>query len=218
MCGRITLTDNRLPEIAALCDAELDPLEAAAFRPRYNVAPTSRHFIVRGDGDRRILAPAHWGFVVDRRPIVINARAETAAERPLFREALAHRRCVVPTDGFYEWQGEKNDRRPIWFHAPDGGLVMMAGLYQVSAERLVTFAILTTSANRVVRAAHDRMPVVLPRDRVSTWLARPAVELLVPAADDALAPREVGPRVNRVENDDPECLAPPTPPKQLRLI
>jgi putative SOS response-associated peptidase YedK len=221
MCSRITLTQSQLPEVAELLEAELDAADAAAWRPRYNVAPTDRHVILRESDGRRQLTPAFWGFVVHGRPLIINARSETAAHRPAFRGALERRRCVVPTDGFYEWEGEKGDRRPLWFHPPDRGLLLLAGLYDLSHEGHLTFTILTTAANEVVARAHDRMPVILTRDETRVWLSHPATDLLVPAPPDLLVAQPVGPRVNRVENDDPECLAPPPPPplpKQLRLF
>src|SRR3954469_8678718 len=125
MCGRITLTKPDWETIRALLQAEVDPDEEAAYRPRFNVAPTQPPPILRLDeGGRRRLQRAAWGFAPpsasDRRPL-INARAESLAERARLRDA---RRCIVPADGFYEWQ----EAQPYWFHAPGGEPLLMAGL------------------------------------------------------------------------------------------
>src|SRR5260370_9058258 len=135
MCGRLTLT---LPDLSAVADeveAQVDAAAAGLYRPRYNAAPSDLHFVVReADGVRR-LQPARWGFTGAGGQLLINARGETAAVRPRFREAVAHARCIVPADGFYEWTGPKQDRRPLWFHlrAQGGsGLFFFAGLFDAA--------------------------------------------------------------------------------------
>jgi putative SOS response-associated peptidase YedK len=229
VCGRFTLTKRDFAELAAMVEAEELPEYAALYRPRYNIAPTDAHWIVRQKREQRELLPANWGLVnswaKDAKGAArqINCRAETALKRPAFREAFVHRRCIVPADGFFEWTGTKAARRPIWFHAPDDGLLLFAGVYEswqdpASKEWRRTFTILTTDANAVVSPVHDRMPVVLPRDKVDDWLYVPAqdaqrraeelVALMLPVADEALVATEVSPRVNSVANDDPACLEP----------
>ena len=216
MCGRFTLTVATFDELCALLGVPPDVDAAAVFRPRYNVAPTDTHIILCEDG-RRHLAPAVWGL--GEKP-QINARSETADSRPTFRTAFARTRCVVPTDGFFEWTA---DRQPLWFHRKDGGLLLMAGLYERDRDQL-RFTILTTAANDLVAPVHDRMPASLAPEQLDAWLGRTPPgklrALLKPAPTEWLIATEVSPRVNSVANDDPACLEPPSPktPKQLRLF
>lgn len=219
MCGRASLTTPDWETIRAILDAAPDEAEAAAWRPRYNVAPTQLHPILRRvDGERR-LGRAAWGFApVENRP-VINARVETLAARPAFREALARRRCVVPVDGFFEWQGAQ----PFWFHRPDGGLLLLAGLWEegppdAAGVARPRFVVITTAPNRLVAPVHDRMPAILPPDGIAAWLAAPAVDALAPAPDDALVATPVSPRVGSPHADDARLLDPVRPRTQLSLF
>jgi putative SOS response-associated peptidase YedK len=231
MCGRFTLTRKRLDELAAELDAEVRPEDVPLYRPRYNIAPTDQHWILREKDERRQLLPATWGLVnswaEDAKGAAqrINARGESALRRPAFREAFAARRCVVPADGFFEWTGAKEARRPIWFHSPRGELLLFAGLYESWLERAAsawrrTFTILTTEPNDVVRPVHDRMPVILPPERIDEWIYVPPAEhereayarrlltLIAPAGRGVLVATPVSRRVNSVTNDDEACLEP----------
>jgi putative SOS response-associated peptidase YedK len=229
MCGRFTLTRRDFDMLAAELGAEAPADVKSLYRPRYNIAPTNWHWLLRNEHERRELLPARWGLVnswaKDAKGAArqINARSETVATSRAYRPALVARRCAVPADGFFEWTGAKTARRPIWFHAPDGVLLMFAGLYEswldpATSDRLRTFTILTTDANETVAPVHDRMPVILPSDRVDDWLFVPAenreqqaesvVGLLRPAVAGVLVATEVSPRVNSPANDDEACLAP----------
>lgn len=219
MCGRITLTTPSLHLIAEELRARVWAEGAPPYKPRYNVAPTQLHWIVREDAGERVLLPAGWGFQSRAGKLLINARSETAAKLPSFRQAFRDRRCAVVADGFYEWTGPAKARRPLWFHPPDGGLLLLAGLWEDEGEAPPRFTVLTTDANEVVTQAHDRMPVLLPPERLDVWLREADQDLLVPAPPESLQVREVSPRVNAVANDDPDCLGPP--PKrteQLNLL
>src|SRR5206468_916363 len=141
---------------------------------------------------------------------VINARAETLAERAMFRGAV---RCVVPADGFFEWRGAQ----PYWFHAPDQRLLLLAGLWEQGPAG-PRFVVITTAANALVAATHDRMPALLSPACVAEWLARPASELLVPAPMEALAARPVSPRVGSPSADDAGLIDPVRPREQLTLF
>lgn len=229
MCGRFTLTRKDFRTLARDLDAAFDEEGAALYRPRYNIAPTDPHWIVRTRREERQLLPARWGLVNSWAPDMkgaarqINARSESAPKRPAFRDAFLQRRCIVPADGFYEWIGVKEARRPVWYHAPDGALLLFAGLYEswrnpADGAWTRTFTILTTAANDVVAPVHDRMPVILPPARVDDWLHIPAegadvyaarvTELLRPAGPDVLVATSVSRRVNSVRNDDEGCIAP----------
>jgi putative SOS response-associated peptidase YedK len=219
MCGRFTLTHREARLLAAKLGVSVESM--LEYRPRYNIAPTDSHWIVRTRYEDREVLPAKWGLInfwmTDRKQAFksINARAETLQKLPSFREAFAKRRCVVPADGFFEWTGPKEDRRPLWFHRSDGGLIYFTGLYEswrpTPDEKERTFTIITTTPNALMEPVHNRMPVILEDDAVDEWLyarqtTNSLMELLRPAREDLLVATPVSTRVNSVKNDDPECL------------
>jgi putative SOS response-associated peptidase YedK len=226
MCGRFTLTFPDYEALARALGVEPDPDAAEIYRPRYNVAPTDPHWVLRVKNGKRELCLATWGLVNSWASDgsggakKINARAETLATSPAFKHAFEKRRCVVPADGFYEWTGKKGARRPIWFHPPEGGLLHLAGLYEswkdAEGSWHRTFTIVTTAANDTVRGAHDRMPVILAPEEVEEWMDPAAGKgpggrkrlagLLDAAPEGAIEGVAVSPRVNSVENDDPGVL------------
>ena len=204
VCGRVTLTVPDVHELARQLEAEVLPTDAPRYRPRYNAAPSDEHFIVLlGPRGTRLLVPAVWGSPGGG----INARAEKA--RPW------RRRAIVPADGFFEWTGPRDDRRPIWFRPAHGGLLQLAAFVDELPDGRLGFVILTTEARGEVAKIHDRMPLILPRQ--NTWLAKADV----PPPDDALTATEVSKKVNDVRNDDASVLEPPEarpPPRQLGLF
>jgi len=223
MCGRFTLTPENAELVASLLGLAPDQLFEEHYVPRWNVAPMQDHWVVTAEHEERLPHLARWGLVnfwdADRRAGAkhINARSETVDVTRDYRSAFQVGRCIVPADGFYEWTGDRNLRRPFWFHRPEGGLIAFAGL-QVSSrlrgesEPLRTFTILTTEPNAVTGRIHDRMPVILPDDEaIDTWLhADEPVErlkaLLRPVADDFLVARPVSTRVNSVHAEGAECI------------
>jgi putative SOS response-associated peptidase YedK len=225
MCARVTLTIDDIDEIAGMLDAELSPDDARRYKRRYNVAPSDTHWMLEYGADRRVLVPARWGYVPTsppgraRKPL-INVRGEQVGSGHGFREAFASRRCAVVTDGFFEW----NQRRePFWYHRPDGGLVLLGGLFQSApdAGREPRFTVLTTRPNKLISAIHDRMPVIVPAARIDDWLTAPpaqAAALIAPAPEDTLIATPVSRRVNKVANDDAACLAPPEADAQGSLF
>lgn len=217
MCGRISLGESSVGDVAAFFGARVDPAEAEFYRPRYNLAPTQRHFIVRRERGERLLSLATWGFPSTTGRFLINGRVETADSRPAFREAWRKRRCIVPACGFYEWTGRARERRPLRLH-PEEGLLGMAGLFEPPATEGAPprFIVLTTAANQDVEAIHDRMPVLLSAEEFEAWLAGEHTPGPVPAGTLIATP--VSPRVNSVRNDDPSLLEPAPPPRQLKLF
>lgn len=228
MCGRyVSATDaDGLARFFVVDDRRTDPLPV-----RYNVAPTTPVYaVVRHEG-RRVLVAFRWGLVppwADDPRIggrMINARAETVAEKPAFRDSFRRKRCLVPTDGFYEWKREPDgSKTPYYVRAADGDPLALAGLWAAwrdrgdpDAEALRTCTVVTTDANASLRSLHHRMPVVLPRDAWDEWLdpanddVAALVHLLRPAPDDLLVASPVGDAVNNVRNDSPELLAPVGP-------
>lgn len=220
MCSRYSLTSP--PEAVR---AYFKHANVADFPPRYNIAPTQPVAIVRHDGRHlRELALVRWGlipsWVKDPREFstLINARSETAAEKPSFRGSMRHRRCLVPCDGFYEWVGRPGAKRPHLIRPRSGGPMAMAGLWEhwvgTDGSELETMAILTVAANTTVAVLHDRMPAIIGPDAFEDWLdcrsgsSVEAVELLRPAAADLLEIVEVSPKLNNARNEGPELQVP----------
>jgi putative SOS response-associated peptidase YedK len=218
MCGRFSLF-TPAPDLAGLFDLAGFPELA----PRYNIAPTQPVAAVRACDSGRELVRLRWGLVPpwsrDTKVAPINARAEKAADKPMFRAALRKRRCLIPADGFYEWLALAGAKRkqPHCFRARDERPFAFAGLWErwVGPDGPVeSCAILTTEANDLVRPVHDRMPVILPERHWAAWLdaglqdAAALVPLLRPFPADAMRAYPVGSMVNSPRNDWPACLEP----------
>lgn len=239
MCGRYTSTTSTT-DLAA--HFGVDEVVAPELGPRYNVAPTDETYVVATAGAQRRLGLCRWGLVppwADDPSVgsrMINARAETLLEKRAFARAFARRRCLIPIDGFYEWQpgggaadpGGRTSKRPKkqpWYlRGADGSPLAVAGLWESwrprgagPAGRLVTCTIITTVANDTVRPLHDRMPVLLPPSAWSTWLdaddgdAASLRDLLAPAPAAALEVVRVTTAVNDVRNDGPHLIEPVAP-------
>ena len=217
MCGRYTLYHDE-EDLTALFD-----LDAFPITPRYNVAPTQVVPIVRmGEGARHERVDARWGLVPAWvkdpsafKALLFNARSETAAEKPSFRDAAKRARCVVPASGFYEWTaGEGGRKRPWYVHRRDGAPLVLAGLYaeRSDGDPSVSTTILTTGPNEVLAPLHDRMPVVLDPADVTRWLdpeeRDPAVlaDLLAPCPAGWLEAYPVGPEVGNARTDGPRLI------------
>ena len=250
MCGRYTLT-TPLEGLREIFLFEESPNLA----PRYNIAPTQEVPAVRlgpEDGSRHLVA-LRWGLIpswakeasIGSR--MINARAESVAEKPAFRTAFRQRRCLIPADGFYEWQARPSGapsgprsslKQPYHIARAGGGPFAFAGLWERwadggSGETVESFTIVTTAANRRLEAIHHRMPVILAPDDHAVWLdpasGIDALQVLLrPAPEAAFAATPVSTRVNAVRNDDSSLTEPaapqeepaadPEPAAQLRLL
>ncbi len=219
MCGRYSLIAD-LGELARRFEFDGDWL---AFESAYNIAPTQDVLTVVG-GETRRGGFMRWGLVpwwakdLSIGSRMINARAETVADRPAFRDALRHRRCLVLADGFYEWQRTGRAKRPMRVTMRSGEPFAFAGLWSTwkdpDGNRIPSCAIITTASSDLLAPVHDRMPVVLPRDMEEFWLD-PEVEdpdvlasALTPYPDDAMEVFEVSDLVNSAANDGPEVIAP----------
>ena len=188
---------------------------------RYNIAPTQTAPVVRQTPNGRQLALLRWGLIPSWAKdskfaaSTINARAETVAEKPAFREALKSRRCLVIADGFYEWKTEAGEKQPYQFARKDGRLLAFAGLWErweKGPEPIESFTIIVTSSNDLVRTVHDRMPVILDPADFDTWLDAerhgPAqvLDLLKPYAADDMKAEPVSRKLNNVRNEGAEIL------------
>jgi putative SOS response-associated peptidase YedK len=193
--------------------------EAPSLEPRYNIAPSQEVVaVVAGPNGRRRSGLLRWGFLssraTSRRPL-INARAESAGRRSPFSEAFARRRCLLPADGFYEWQAVPGAKRkqPHYVRLSAGGVFALGALWEPSTEGPSTCAILTTEPNATVRPIHDRMPVIIAPGHYATWLdpTRSRAELLPllgPFTDQPLSAMAVGAAVNDARNESLACIHP----------
>lgn len=217
MCGRFSIT---IPEeaMAQLFDAL--PANDLPETPNFNVCPTNNVPVVLA-GERRRLVPMRWGFIPkwyktpSDGPLLINARAETIAEKLAFREACRQRRCILPASGFYEWTKTPDGKRLPWYiFRTDGAPLAFAGVWQdwEGPEGLLrTCAIVTCAANEGMSAIHHRMPVVLEPENFGLWLGEKghgAAPLMRPAAEEVLRWYRVDPAVNSNRAEGPELIEP----------
>jgi len=234
MCGRYRLSRRKqiIEEHFDVVSGEED------WTPRYNIAPTQAVPVIRQNPKepRREMSLLRWGLIpswskdASGAARMINARSETAATLPAFREALKLRRCLIPADGFYEWQQKGASKQPFCFEVREGELFAFAGLWDrwkdPGGEWIRSCSILTTTPNAVTSSVHDRMPVVLRREDFDLWLD-PGMkddamvsELLRPFDARLMRCYPVSSRVNQVANDDEECSRPAIPetPPQGQLF
>jgi len=219
MCGRYTLTVS-----ASVLGEVFEADVRIEHSPRYNIAPTQTVPIVRLDesGQRRVDG-ARWGLVPHwaKDPSIgnrmINARSETAADKPAFRSAIRRRRCLIPADGFFEWQRVAGGKQPYHIRFRDRRVTAFAGLWERwrasdDAPTLDSCTILTTSPTATVARIHDRMPVILSPDAWPVWMSRDELPrqtlqgIFTAGPDDALEAVAVSTRVNSPFNDDPDVL------------
>lgn len=219
MCGRYALHSH--PNVVALQFGLAHP---PAFEPRYNLAPGSQVIAVRAETNQARSGGAYrWGLIPSwaRDPAIghrlINARAETLAEKPSFRSAFRRRRCILPADGFYEWKAIGGRKQPYYIRPRADELFAFAGLYerwQGPQGPIDSCTIVTTVANALMREIHDRMPVILPVEAYAHWLDPDYPDwaalagLLRPAPPDRMQVHPVSPRVNSVRNDDASLIEP----------
>jgi putative SOS response-associated peptidase YedK len=214
MCGRIA---NTLPHDAMARLFSATPVNDLPPVPEYNLCPTQRLAVVTADPHRRY-RPMRWGFLPNwykspsDGPLLINARAETVAEKPAFREAARQRRCLVPVSGFYEWHRTKEARLPWYVARADGTPLVLAGIWQDwGPDHLPTLAIVTTHANAAMAPIHHRIPVVIEQDDWSLWLGeqgKGAALLMRPPAEEVLRFHRVSTNVNSNKAEGPELIEP----------
>ena len=219
MCGRYTLASptERLAEEFGVDASSIE------LSPNYNVAPTQGVAAVLEEGGQRRLEVLRWGLIppwADDPGIgsrMINARSETAPGKPSFRRAFRERRCLIPADGFYEWQRTNGAKQPYYIHMEDGRPFAFAGLWESWSKggegEVRTCTILTTGANALVGEIHERMPVILAHDAYDVWLDPDSERdeltgLLAPYPEDEMEAYPVSRFVNSPSNNDPRCIEP----------
>jgi putative SOS response-associated peptidase YedK len=221
MCGRFTVKMT-WAEIVALYKLTLDR-PPHNLQPRYNVCPTDPIDAVTERDGMRDFIRMRWGLVPwwwdkslkELRASTFNARAETVATKPFFRDAFKRSRCLIPASGYYEWQNTRGGKQPYYFSRADGQPITFAGLWDewqdhATGQRLKSCAMIVTAPNDPAAEIHDRMPVILERADFDSWLKDGGTELLVPAANDVLQHWPVSKRVNssRAPDDDSTLIEP----------
>lgn len=217
MCGRFTLTT--MDDIVDEFDLSEMP---AGFEPRYNIAPTQDAWVITNRTPRKAslfrwgLVP-HWAKDLSIGNRMINARGETLADKPAFRDAYARHRCLVVADGFYEWKRRGKAKTPYYCHSRSG-LIGLAGLWSSwrddDGNRVLSFTIVTSPPNELIESLHDRMPVVIGRQDYERWLHTDPLppealdDLIHPAPEEVFEVFEVAPIVNSPHNDEPACIEP----------
>lgn len=223
MCGRFT-QHYSWSEVHAFLGMLGAPQN---LRPRYNIAPTTWVDVLRLNvaGERELirmrwgLVPSWWKKPLHDLPSTFNARAETVAEKPMFRSAFKSRRCIIPASGFYEWTGERGSKQPHLFTAADGSPVLaFAGLWEKwrnpqTGDDVLSCTVIVSEPSRWMESYHDRMPILLQPDQFDRWLSdkMPAADLH-PAAEHRLREWPVSPQLNRTGygDEDPTIIEPLT--------
>jgi len=222
MCGRFVITSPP----AALRQI-FGYIEQPNFPPRHNIAPTQPIPVIIVENGIRHFRLMRWGllpaWVKDpgKFALLFNARAETVLDKPAFKNAMKRRRCLIPADGYYEWQASEGRRRPHFIHGRDGRPIGLAGLAETwigpNGEELDTVAIVTAPASADLAVLHHRVPVTIAPDDFDRWLdcrandAETAMVLLTPPGEGEFVWHQVSTRVNRVANDDAQLILPITP-------
>lgn len=221
MCGRLTLAHPR-EEILHYFQHEAGDLRVEEMPARYNIAPTQPLATIRMEQDQRVLKLVRWGLVPswvkdpNEFTLLINGRMETAMNKPSFRGAMRHHRCLIPASGYYEWRRTKDHKQPFYMRPKNGQLIALAALWDEwsgpDGNLIDSGALLTQPANKALSAIHHRMPVVMTPDLFETWLdvrnvdAREAHSLLKPMPDDFFDAIPISSKVNAVRNDGPELI------------
>ncbi|MBA83710.1 SOS response-associated peptidase [Thalassobius sp. S69A] len=216
MCGRVAVT---LPNDAMAQIFAARPGNALPSVPNYNVCPTTQVHVVASDGGIRRLGAMRWGFLpswytsVTDGPLLINARAETIAQKPAFREACRQRRCILPVSGFYEWAKDAAGNRLPWYITrQDGQPMALAGVWQMwGADPQPSCAVVTAPASPDIDHIHHRMPVILEPDDWAKWLGEQghgAAPLMRSAAQGRVRAHRVGPEVNSNRAEGPALILP----------
>jgi putative SOS response-associated peptidase YedK len=215
MCGRFTQAYS-WSELREWFD--LTNLAAPNLRPHYNVSPTQQvGTIVRSEAGREYremrwwLVPSWWKKPLQELPSTFNARSEGIADKPMFRAAFRHRRCIVPVSGFFEWTGPKADRQPHYVSRADGHIMALAGLWETwrnpeNQQEMSSCTVIVTAANPFMARLHTRMPVIIGHDDIDAWLLQGGSQLLRPCPDAWLQEWPVTKAVNASRFDEPASI------------
>lgn len=221
MCGRYTITVT-LEELMLRYD--MYDTYMPRYSPKYNVAPGQQVMAIVHDGQRNKLGELRWGLIPEWAKDekmgyqMLNARSETLADKPAFCKPFERKRCLIPADSFYDWKGTGKHKQPMRIMLRSKELFSMAGLYDTwtspEGVRISTCTVITTESNEMMKDIHERMPVILPRDKEAVWLNRSMKNvdqlrpLLQPYPSELMLAYPVSSRVGNVRNDDELCIEP----------
>ena len=215
MCGRKTLTKN----ISSIIDElMIDNWAYPDFLPSYNIAPSQFNAVVIGENNLRIAKKMRWGFEIDWNSTksytpIINARSETILKKPSFRNLVYSNRCVIISDGYFEWS--KNSKQPHYIYHPEKKILPMAGLWKISSlysnETISTYTIITTSAQKNISGIHHRMPVILKKEYINEWIFNENNNIYKEiinsgACNNSLKSHTVSTLVNSLSYNNPNCI------------
>ena len=215
MCGRKTLTKNISSIVEELM---IDNWAYPGFRPSYNIAPSQFNAVVIGDNNLRIAKKMRWGFEIDWKKTknstpIINARSETILKKPSFKNLVYSNRCIIISDGYFEWS--RNDKQPYYIYHPEKKILPMAGLWKISSlysnETISTYTIITTSAQKNISKIHHRMPVILKKEYINEWIFNEdndiykEIKYLGPY-NNSLKSHTVSNLVNSPSYNNPNCI------------
>jgi putative SOS response-associated peptidase YedK len=217
MCGRFALYSN-----SETIENHFRIKLASGFFPHYNIAPSQQILTITTKEDRRQPVYMRWGLIPGWAKDMkigykmINARAESVAEKPAFRAAFKRRRCLIPASGFYEWETRGTGKKPYFIKLKGSDILTFAGLWESLTDEddgktIDSCTIITTEANRVIGKIHNRMPAIIEQDKYAQWLSPVAdrdqlLSLLKPFFDNKMVVYPVGPEVNNPRNDTPQCI------------
>ncbi|WP_455210907.1 SOS response-associated peptidase [Kaarinaea lacus] len=211
MCGRFSLT----PKIEQVIE-KLNIINSIDLEPSYNIAPSQNIAVVRNIDNQRIISTMRWGLIpfwmkeLPKSNILINARSETVASKPSFRNAYKNRRCLIPADGFYEWQKAGNNKQPYYIQLKNKEIFTFAGLWeqwQSEGNIIESCTIITTEANNDMKPIHHRMPVIIDEKNYQHWFeSTDPQDLLTPYPNGRLQTYAISSYVNNPRNNDASCI------------
>ena len=228
MCGRKTLTMSKKAIIEELM---VDEWQVEDYAPSYNIAPTQNSLVLVQEKSSKIVRSMKWGLIPawSKNELygskMINARTETVTTKPSFKNLISKNRCIVLSDGYYEWKQSGSRKVPFFIHKKDNGLMLFAGLWttcSISSKRVFTYTILTTRAQKNISAIHDRMPVLFDKSKAEMWINLDnkfsEVEQELTKTKEVLNYYQVSDFVNKPNNNSVACISPFKAPTDLNLF
>ena len=228
MCGRKTL---RMSKKAIIEELMVDEWQVEDYAPSYNIAPTQNALVLVQEKSSKIVRSMKWGLIPawSKNELygskMINARTETLTTKPSFKNLISKYRCIVLSDGYYEWKQSGCKKVPFFIQKKDGGLMLFAGLWttwSMSSKKVFTYTILTTKAQENISAIHDRMPVLIDKSKAKMWINSDnkfsEVEQELTDTNEMLNYYQVSDFVNKPSNNSVACISPFIAPTDLNLF
>lgn len=218
MCGRVAISIPKEDLQNYLYDYfSIEEFNLNRYKPSYNIAPSQNVLAILNDGKQNRAGYLKWGYIPsyakDEKTTIINTRSETITEKNAFKDSFFQRRMIIPVDSFYEWQ---KDKTPVRIFLKDKSIFALAAIWnsfqKENGEKIFTFSIITTNANNLIKDIHDRMPVIIPVDKIDNWLnpnnkdIDDLKSMLIPFSEDLMTYYQVSKDINSPKNDYPELI------------